>query len=91
MKVLVVGSCRFDEAKKAEIDQSGREIGRVLAERGYTILVGADDPYDVDPSVVKGALEHSKNKAEIKVNVPHGQAIPFPEEANNTAINLEIV
>jgi len=91
MKVLVVGSCRFNKEKKVEIDHAGREIGRVLAERGYTILVGADDPNDVDPSVVAGAIENSKNKAEIQVNVPHGQPIPFPEEAKNQGINLEIV
>ena len=58
MRVLVMGSSRDIEQLKDKIDKAGRELGKELAERGHTILVGSDDPIDVDPSVVRPAGDH---------------------------------
>lgn len=90
MRVLVMGSSRDIEQHKDEIDKAGRELGKELAERGHTILVGGDDPLDVDSSIVAGALEDSSNKTSIEVHVPHGERGPYPEKAKNPDEKLEV-
>lgn len=70
------------ENTKVELAKAAEEIGRELAKRGHTILVGSDDSDDIDPSVVKGALAASPD-AEIEVHLPHGFPATYPDKSKN--------
>lgn len=55
MKVLVSGSLRgFQEARREQLGAAARDLGKCLAEAGHVLLVGSEDPEDVDPFVVEG-------------------------------------
>lgn len=78
MRVLVVGSDRAIEDQdvelKKQIHNAGRAIGRSLASRKHTILIGSDDARDIDPDVVSGAIEvdpTAKIEVHLKQGVPH--------------------
>jgi hypothetical protein len=76
MRVLVVGSVR--EAQRADaIQAAAREIGKALGAQGHVVLVGTDDPIDIDPSVAAGVLEAGNAAARVEVHVPHGMAEPY--------------
>jgi hypothetical protein len=87
VRVLVVGSvrCTDDEAIRDRIRKAGHELGRCLAERGHTILVGSDNQYDIDPSVVEGALE-AGNKTTIEVHLMQGAPECYPNLSQSGAI-----
>lgn len=61
MKVLIVGSKRhFEPAETAQretFEQACRQMGRALAERGHTLIVGTPDAEDADRFFVEGANE----------------------------------
>ncbi len=75
MRVLVVGSVRCTQDPKVQqaIRQAGHELGKSLAERGHTILVGSEAPEDVDPDVVAGAAA-SGRPAQVEVHLTQGAA-----------------
>jgi hypothetical protein len=66
------GDAQLD-ALLAPLQEAARELGAELARRGHEIWVGSDDPLDIDPYVVEGALKEQAGKVSIKV--PRG----FPE------------
>lgn len=91
MKVLVVGSGRHiwdgDEEPEAGSEaerrlellrSAGESLGRELAARGHTIIVGSDHERDIDPHVVRGALTHDAASAKLEVHVPKGLEAQFP-------------
>jgi hypothetical protein len=67
MKILVSGSLRgVDAAATTELKDAARELGKAIAEGGHTLLVGSDDPDDVDPYVVDGFTTANGNgKVEV--------------------------
>jgi hypothetical protein len=73
MRILVVGSLRHksDQALRDRINSAAFEIGKCLAESGHTILVGSDDPEDVDPEVVNGAIS-TGSSIEVEVHLMEG-------------------
>ncbi len=79
MRVLVVGSSRHEEADQEAIQAAAREIGKELARRGHTVLIGSDDERDVDPHVVAGALEAGRATTRIEVHVPKGLEQQYPD------------
>ena len=91
MRVLVVGSSRFDKNDKTAIDAVGQELGERLAKRGHTILVGSDHPDDVDPSIVAGALADPSNKTPIEVHVTHGATEPYQGKDADPDVNLRVI
>jgi hypothetical protein len=89
MKVLVVGSERaaLTPEEKASIHRAGALLGASLAKRGHTILVGSDDPTDVDPDVVRGALE-SDGDAKIEVHLMAGAELCYQKLGAKNVVNL---
>lgn len=55
MKILVSGSLRgVDPGRKVDVQTAAEELGKAIAAGGHTLLVGSEDPDDVDPHVVDG-------------------------------------
>jgi hypothetical protein len=72
MKVLVSGSLRdLDDALREQLRGAARELGQCLAVAGHTLLVGSEDPEDVDPFVVEGFLSTEKASA-VEVHLMRG-------------------
>ena len=78
MKVLVVGSsrCLKDQMVRQKFETAGQELGKALADRGHTILIGTDEDEDIDPHIVRGALK-SNRTVEIQTHVAHGSRRMF--------------
>jgi len=89
MRVLVVGSERGlpDEKTRKLIHQAGEQLGACLAERGHDVLVGADDPADVDSDVVKGALSSSR-KVSVEVHRMKGSAECYTNHPHKNQIKI---
>lgn len=75
MNVLVVGSLHFADSVKVreEFLQAAQEIGKTLAQRRHTIIVGSDSPNTADAYVVQGANAVTKR-------APHPVQLYIPEE-----------
>ena len=78
MKVLVAGSVRNievkgenDEKKRASLREAAKALGRELAKNGHVLLVGSEDPDDIDPHVVEGFLE-SDQGSRVEVHLVKG-------------------
>ena len=91
MKVLVIGSSRDLKPLKKAIDNAAHLLGLRLAERGHSILVGSDDPVDVDPHVVEGAMDNGKKRASVEIHVPHGMGRPFEGLETNPDVDFNVV
>ena len=61
MKVLIVGSKRHlappAEADQKRFEDACKQMGKLFAEKGHTLIVGTDDPLDADLFFVTGANE----------------------------------
>ena len=97
MRVLVVGSARPPDANTTigvapvyseQITEAAVSIGGELAKRGHTIVVGSDDPIDVDPHVVDGALQ-ANGGTNIEVHLPEG--FPSQYRGDTTPPNVKTV
>lgn len=90
VRILVVGSVRGveDPLRVEAIRAAARDIGKELATRGHTALVGTDDPEDIDPNVVEGVFSAGSGKGAVEVHAPQGMREPF---AGNTEPNLSVV
>ncbi|MDD9967098.1 MAG: hypothetical protein OXR73_12775 [Myxococcales bacterium] len=84
MKVLVTGSGRHlpsDDGGHVDFEplrQAAIELGAELARKGHEIAVGSDDPLDVDPYIVEGALQQGAQ--DISVKVPRGFPVPYENQ-----------
>ncbi len=69
MKVLVSGSIRgIDPARRQQVLDAAKELGERLALAGHTLIVGSEDPNDVDPHAVAGFLS-TQNKTVVEVHL----------------------
>lgn len=69
MKVLVSGSIRgVDPKRHQELIAASKELGERLAAAGHTVIVGSENPDDVDPHVVAGFLA-GRNGARAEVHL----------------------
>jgi hypothetical protein len=69
MKVLVSGSIRgIDPGLRERVIAAAGELGTRLAAAGHTLIVGSENPDDVDPHVVAGFLSN-QNKAKVEVHL----------------------
>ena len=69
MKILVSGSLReVDPAASADLKSAGTELGKAIAEGGHTLIVGSEDPDDIDPYVVDGFITANGN-AKVEVHL----------------------
>jgi hypothetical protein len=72
MKVLVSGSLRgLEEPQRDPVRAAAKELGNCLAAAGHTLVVGSEDPDDIDPFVVEGFLSAGK-KAQVEVHLMKG-------------------
>lgn len=84
MRVLVIGSDRFDAVASSSQDDlrsqalfdAAREVGRALVSRGHTILICSDNFTTVDPYVFEGARD-AKEKLLVEVHYSDGHRPPF--------------
>jgi hypothetical protein len=81
VKVLIVGSKRHfaesDAARRAAFDQACRQMGKALAEKGHTLIVGTSDEMDADRYFVEGANE-VPGKHKVIVYLPESDTRPTP-------------
>jgi hypothetical protein len=68
-----------EDALLKPIRDAAYELGGALATAKHEIWVGSDDPKDVDPSVVEGALKAGGATA-IAIKVPRGLAVPYKDK-----------
>jgi hypothetical protein len=69
MRVLVSGSIRsIDPVRQPQLLAAAKELGERLATAGHTLIVGSEDPEDVDPHVVAGFLG-TPTKALVEVHL----------------------
>jgi hypothetical protein len=87
MKVLVVGSKRHMDATAEQAEEDARrfekacrQIGKRLAEKGHSLIVGTDDRLDADYFFVEGANEVA-GKHQVVVSRPEEDARPTPYNA----------
>ncbi len=59
------------EKREIALKTAAEEIGKALARRGHQVLVGSEDPGDVDPAVVKGATSEPSHKV-VEVHLMQG-------------------
>lgn len=86
MKILVSGSLRgLAEHQKDEVRAAARELGKCLAAAGHTLLVGTEDPDDVDPFVVDGFVTAGKG-AQVEVHLMKGAPRCYAGQSNVTNI-----
>lgn len=72
MKVLVSGSMRdMDPTLAPQCTEAARDLGRELAASGHALIVGSENPEDVDPFVVEGYRSAGKAIA-IEVHLQKG-------------------
>lgn len=93
MKVLIVGSKRHfagtTAERLAEFDKACRQMGKALAERGHSLIVGTSDAEDADRHFVEGANE-VPGKHKIIVYLPESDTRPTPFAAEQQNLkNLE--
>jgi hypothetical protein len=86
VKVLIVGSKRHfaetDTARRAAFDQACRQMGKALAEKGHTLIVGSSDEPDADRYFVEGANE-VPGKHKVIVYLPESDTRPTPFAAED--------
>jgi hypothetical protein len=86
VKVLIVGSKRHfaetDSARRAAFDQACRQMGKALAEKGHTLIVGSSDEADADRYFVEGANE-VPGKHKVIVYLPESDTRPTPFAAED--------
>jgi cyanophycinase-like exopeptidase len=85
MNILVVGSTHFigSESVREELISACKEIGKALAEKGHTIIVGSEKENTVDRYVVEGANTIAgDNKAKVLVLRPAKGEAPFFKDAD---------
>jgi hypothetical protein len=86
VKVLIVGSKRHfaetDTARRAAFDQACRQMGKALAEKGHTLIVGSSDEADADRYFVEGANE-VPGKHKVIVYLPESDTRPTPFAAED--------
>jgi hypothetical protein len=74
MKILVSGSLRgVDDGRKPGVRTAAEELGKAVAAAGHTLLVGSEDPDDVDPYAVEGfasADSTSQVQVHLQKNAP---------------------
>jgi hypothetical protein len=69
MKVLVSGSIRgIDPGRRQQLIAAAKALGEQLAAAGHTLIVGSENPDDVDPHVVSGFLS-TPNGAPVEVHL----------------------
>jgi hypothetical protein len=69
MRVLVSGSIRsIDAARQPHVIAAATELGERLATAGHTLIIGSEDPDDVDPHVAAGFLA-TPNMAPVEVHL----------------------
>ena len=84
MKVLVSGSLRgVEDQQKDHVRAAAREVGKCLGTAGHTLLVGTDDPDDIDPFVVEGFLSSAKT-SQVEVHLMKGARKCYQGQANVT-------
>jgi hypothetical protein len=72
MRILVSGSLRdIREEWKEPLRQAAQELGAALAAAGHTVLLGSDNPQDVDPYVADGVASAPK-PSPIEVHLMRG-------------------
>ena len=82
MRVLVSGSLRgIDPKLLPSLQDASRELGKALAQAGHTLLVGSDNPDDVDPFVVDGYQKVAK-AAPVEVHLQEGAAACYVGKKN---------
>jgi hypothetical protein len=86
VKVLIVGSKRHfaetDSARRAAFDQACRQMGKALAEKGHTLIVGSSDEADADRYFVEGANE-VPGKHKVIAYLPETDTRPTPFAAED--------
>ena len=67
MRILISGSLRDVPRERVDdLRTAAGELGKSLGTAGHTVLVGTNDPDDVDPYVVEGFLSTAKtSRAEV--------------------------
>ena len=91
MKVLVSGSLRpptdatpgVADDQKVPVREAAQELGKFLATAGHTLVVGTDNPDDVDPFVVEGFLSAAKT-SQVEVHLMKGAPKCYQGQANVT-------
>lgn len=69
MRVLVSGSIRgINPVRQQQVVTAAKELGARLATAGHTLIVGSENPDDVDPHAVAGFLS-TQNKAPVEVHL----------------------
>ena len=82
MKILVSGSLRdMPEETSQKVNIAAAELGKAIAEAGYHLIVGSDDPRDIDPAVVKGFVGANAN-GQVEVHLQRDAAPCYPQQAN---------
>jgi len=92
VKVLIVGSKRHfaetDTARRAAFDQACRQMGKALAEKGHTLIVGSSDDTDADRYFVEGANE-VPGKHKVIVYLPESDTRPTFASEDQKFKNME--
>ena len=82
MKILVSGSLRdMPEETKQRVNIAAAELGKAIAEAGYHLIVGSDNPRDIDPAVVKGFVGANAN-GQVEVHLQRDAAPCYTGQAN---------